>query len=47
MCPTRPARVDPGQPSMALEALMKGLRIAALTARNTQQDLVASAGQVS
>ncbi|MGG3795124.1 hypothetical protein [Pseudomonas monteilii] len=30
--PAQAARVDSGQPSMALETLVKGLRIAALTA---------------
>ncbi|WP_347906177.1 pyroglutamyl-peptidase I [Pseudomonas purpurea] len=45
--PEQAARSAPGQPSLALEILAEGLRIAALTAWNTQVDLAETGGQVS
>jgi pyroglutamyl-peptidase len=45
--PEQAARATPGQPSMALAVQVDGLRIAALTAWNTQVDVVQSAGQIS
>lgn len=45
--PEQAARNAPGQPSLALETLAEGLRIAALTAWNTQVDVAETGGQVS
>lgn len=44
--PEQVARSAPGQPSLALETLVEGLRIAALSAWNTQADIAESGGQV-
>ena len=45
--PEQVARAAPGQPSMALDVQVEGLRIAALTAWNTQLDVAETGGQVS